>query len=178
MKKAQDLFEIHIDGLLKSAAKEGVEFADLLEAITRDAPAPMQWALRDLLDPIKTVKPLIERYRPQFYEWMLDNLLEAAPKNWKAAAQQAKALAKGRINAVKKRQEEATKEQDRLINEIAHLFDKPEKPGWGWTNPEIVQFLKRDFDYKASTIMQTVKREAAKFRKARKEQQASQYQSR
>lgn len=84
-------------------------------------------------------------------------------------------LAEGRKGAVKIRQEKATKKQELLINSIAALFDKPEKPGWGWSNPEIVQFLmKSNYGYADSVILQTVKREAAKYRKVRKEQQASQ----
>jgi hypothetical protein len=96
----------------------------------------------------------------------------------RASKQQDEALAKGRKEAVKKKQEIAAEKQVRLIKAIADLFDKPEKPGWGWSNPDIVEFLKPKFGYAASSIMQVVKREAAKFRKARKEQQASKFQNR
>jgi len=88
-------------------------------------------------------------------------------------------LAKGREGAVKKRQKMATEKQVLLINSIAALFDKPDKPGWGWSNPEIVQFLmKSDYGYAESVILQTVKLEAAKYRKARKEEQASKFMNR
>lgn len=85
-------------------------------------------------------------------------------------------LAKGRKDGVKKRQETAAEKQDRLNKAIEALFDTPEKPGWGWTNPEIVEFLmKSKYGYAESGILQAVKIEAAKHRKAKKEQLASKY---
>ncbi len=87
-----------------------------------------------------------------------------------------KNLEKGRPIGVKARQEKSAKKQTALIDAIKALFDKPEKPGWGWTNPQIVTFLKRsNYGYADSTLMGTVKSEAAKYRKARKAEQDSKY---
>lgn len=84
-------------------------------------------------------------------------------------------LAVGRAKAVEKRKETAAEKQERLSRAIADLFDAPGKPGWGWSNSEIVSFLKRGFDYADSTILAKVKTEAAKYRKGRKEEQARIY---
>jgi hypothetical protein len=87
-----------------------------------------------------------------------------------------KNLDKGRPIAVKARKEKSAKKQADLIEAIKALFDKPDKPGWGWTNPLIVDFLKKgNYGYADSTLMVEVKREAAKYRKARKEEQANKY---
>ena len=86
-----------------------------------------------------------------------------------------KILAEGRLEGVKKRQETAEEQQTRLVKAIADLFDKPDKPGWTWTNDRIAAFLVPTFNYTSGTILQTVKREAAKHRKARKDRQASQF---
>ena len=90
-----------------------------------------------------------------------------------AGLKQEQTLASGRLAGGKTRQETAKEKQATLTKAIADLFDKPEKPGWGWTNPEIGKFLKGTVGYADGTIMQAVKLDAAKFRKARKEQQAS-----
>ncbi len=90
-------------------------------------------------------------------------------------------LAKGRKDGVLKRQEKAKKKQAVLNSAIKDLFDKPENPGWGWTNDEIVVFLKQrnlGYGYADSSILTVVKREAAKYYKARKEEQACQFQKR
>lgn len=90
-------------------------------------------------------------------------------------------LAEGRPKGVLARQKKAKKRQTNLINAIESLFDTSEKPGWVWTNPEIVDFLKRtnnNYDYADSSILTVVKREVAKYRKARKEEQASKYPNR
>ncbi len=78
-------------------------------------------------------------------------------------------LAKGRKEGVLERQKKAEKNRAVLINAIKDLFDKPEKPGWGWMNDEIVKFLKKgNYGYADSSILTVVKREAAKHRKTRK----------
>ncbi len=88
-------------------------------------------------------------------------------------------LAKGRLVGVLARQKKAEKKQTDLINAIKSLFDKPDKPGWGWTNDEIAYFLmKGNYGYAENSILTVVKREAAKCRKARKEEQASKYPNR
>jgi hypothetical protein len=87
------------------------------------------------------------------------------------------ALAKGRDIGVKARKEKAKKNRTDLENAVVGLFDKPDKPGWGWTNSEIVKFLAPRFAgiYTSSTIAQTVKRIAVEHRKARKLRQAKQF---
>lgn len=93
-----------------------------------------------------------------------------------ALQSQKKNLAKGRPLGVVKRQKDAKRKQTDLINAIKALFDKPEKPGWVWTNPEIVTFLKKgNYGYADSTLLAKVKIETAKYRKARKAEQASKY---
>ncbi len=96
-----------------------------------------------------------------------------------ASLRQAMNLDKGRAKGVLARQKKAEKKKSDLINAIKALFDKPEKPGWGWTNDEIVVFLMRsDYSYAASSVLSVVKREAAKYSKTRKEEQASKYPNR
>lgn len=87
-------------------------------------------------------------------------------------------LAAGRIAGVKSRQKSGAEKQGQLIRAIGELFDKPEKPGWRWTNDEIVAFLRGSFHYAEATILKTVKREAAKCRKAGKLELASKFPSR
>ncbi len=78
-------------------------------------------------------------------------------------------LAKGRLDGVKTRKKTAKDKQSRLTKAIGDLFDKPDKPGWGWTNPEIVKFLKKgNYGYADSSIFTVVKREAAKHRRPEK----------
>lgn len=85
-------------------------------------------------------------------------------------------LAIGRKDGVKKRQKTADEKQALLIKAIAALFDNDNKPGWVWSNPDIVNFLKKgNYGYADSVILQTVKQEAAKYRKSRKEQLASKF---
>lgn len=80
-------------------------------------------------------------------------------------------LAEGRKKGVKERQKNAEDNKANLLKAISALFDNPEKPGWNWTNNEITEFLaKSSTAYKKNTIRQTVKREAARYRKARKEE--------
>lgn len=105
---------------------------------------------------------------------------EAAMRLIKGWRQKKNALADGRVKGVEARKKVATQNRTNLENAIAALFDKPEKPGWAWTNPQIVKFLEEKFTgvYTPGTVAQTVKREAAKFRKDRKQQLASQFLSR
>lgn len=88
-------------------------------------------------------------------------------------------LAKGRSQGVEARKKIAKENKDKLLTAISGLFDTPEKPGWNWTNDAITEFLKnRVPQYAESTILQTVKSEAARYRKAKKEEQASKYPNR
>ena len=87
-------------------------------------------------------------------------------------------LAKGRSQGVEARKKIAKENKDKLLTAISGLFDAPEKPGWNWTNNEITAFLKYKVPYAESTILQTVKREAARYRKDKKEEQASKYPNR
>lgn len=131
-----------------------------------------------------------DQLRLEYYERLLDDLLKdfseyfeqnkinkkIAEFEYSLYQQQEEALAAGRLKGVEKRQEIAKEKNDVLMKAIASLFDKPEKPGWGWSNPEIFQFLKKaNYGYKDNTLLQKVKLEAARYRKARKEQQASKY---
>lgn len=177
MTKANDLFEQHLEYLRTSAKEKGIHFADILDMVA-DAP-PGNVALAEMLlteSPDKRAAMIIKRYRIQFYGWLADEGARIADKLIEARNLQHKNLAKGRPLAVKARQEKSAKKQTDLIEAIKALFDKPEKPGWGWTNPEIVTFLKKgNYGYADTTLMGTVKIEAAKYRKARKEQQASKF---
>jgi len=111
-------------------------------------------------------------------EGMIRVLIRAYP-TIKAFKERGRILAKGRAKGVIARQEAAKDKQAKLIKAIADMFDKDEKPGWNWTNPEIAKFLKdKNLGYEYKSILQTVKREAARYRKARKERQASKYPSR
>lgn len=85
-------------------------------------------------------------------------------------------LTLGRPKGVKARQKIAKEKQTNLIEAIKGLFDKPDKPGWGWKNQDIVKFLSNgSYGYADSTLMVTVKKEAAKYRKERKTEQASKF---
>lgn len=95
-----------------------------------------------------------------------------------AYEQQKEILAGGRRDGVAARQKTAKENREKLEKAIADLFDKPGKPGWRLTNEQIVEFLAPHFSYKRSTILQIVKREAAKHRKREKFLQASQLQNR
>ncbi len=82
---------------------------------------------------------------------------------------------KVRPKGVLARQKIAEKKQALLNSAIKDLFDKPEKPGWRMTNEKIADFLVPCIHYKRSVILVAVKREAAKYRKAEKQKQASQF---
>lgn len=87
--------------------------------------------------------------------------------------QRQEALARGRIEGVKRRQEKAASKDERLMRAIAHLFDSDSKPGWHWTNKQIVDFLaQKGF---SGSLGGHVKREAAKYRKAKQQQLASKF---
>lgn len=74
----------------------------------------------------------------------------------------------GRQKGVEQRQKTAKENKTNLLKAISDLFDTPEKPGWNWTNNKISAFLKDKFQqYTEGTILQTVKREAARWRKTR-----------
>jgi len=89
---------------------------------------------------------------------------------------QTSALARGRAKAVDKRKAMAAERKDRLTRAIADLFDKPEKPGWIWSNPEIVTFLKTKGGFgRFYAVEAAVKKEAAKHRKDKKEELARKY---
>ncbi len=189
MKTAKELFEDHLQYLHKLAKEmDNVSFEDLLGAISE--PGGYQMMLGDLLAPDMLIIRMIERYRPTFYERLIYEqgkilndhwqIIKLNPEEVSAAIekvrQQKKNLAAGRMEGVRARQKKASKNQCDLNSAIAALFDTPEKPGWSWTNPEIVRFLKtRKFNYADGSILAAVKREAARYRKARKEQLASEF---
>lgn len=92
-----------------------------------------------------------------------------------AADKQQAILANGRRHGVIARQAKAEEKKMNILAAIKSLFDTPSKPGWGWTNAVIVQFLVRSLDYPSGTIEPHVKTQAAKYRKERKEEQARMY---
>ena len=105
----------------------------------------------------------------------IETLKDLAPAI-QAYEQQKLAMAKGRVDAVKVRKESAQQKHELVDKAIDSLFSTPEKPGWGCTDPQIVEYLQpRNFPGKTSSLKQRVKRIAAGHRKARKERQASQY---
>lgn len=86
-----------------------------------------------------------------------------------ASQKQKRNLAKGPEAAAAKRKADAKKKKAALLKAIEGMFDKPEKPGWNMTSPEIVNFLLKSgnpYGYAESVILVTVKKEAAKYRKA------------
>lgn len=83
-------------------------------------------------------------------------------------------LAMGPKQAAKDRKKKGDRKLADLTKAIGDLFDKPEKPGWGWGNQEIVDFLKKgNYGYAESTLLRHVKREVAICRKAQKTPLAS-----
>lgn len=86
-----------------------------------------------------------------------------------AFSKRQQALALGRQLGVLKRQNKGKERRDKLTEAIAHLFDKPDKPGWRQTNEQITDFLVPRFPaYKRSTISRHVNSVAAKYREAGK----------
>jgi hypothetical protein len=79
--------------------------------------------------------------------------------------QQKEVLAQGRLAGVAARQTNAQHKKEALLKAIADLFDKPDKPGWRWTNKQITDYLKPRFPYARSTTMRLVNLEVAKLRK-------------
>lgn len=190
MTSARKLFEDHLQSLRELATKmENVSFEDVLGAISK--PSGHTMMLSDLLaDQDTRINKMIEWYRPMFYERLIDEQVKILNDRWpiiklkpeevsaaiKKVREQQENLAAGRKKGVLARQEKASKNQSDLNSAIAALFDTPEKPGWIWSNPQIVRYLKKhNFEYADSTILAAVKREKAMYRKARKEQQDSEF---
>lgn len=152
---------------------------------------PSVIAIRDKVSELKMMAALLIKDDGGTWDWfsayrrMLHSRIPEARKagalgalleNWdkiRAHDQQQAALANGRKKGVEKRKEVAAEKQRALTKAISDLFDVPDKPGWGWGNQEIVSFLKRNFNYTDGTILAKVKKEVAKYRKARREDQAS-----
>ena len=188
MTKALDLFAKHLEYLRKEAERKGIHFSEILSMVADDPPAKVlrKEAKLSLHD---RVEPIIQRYLPQFYEFLANEFAEINQDQWEmlklnrkvvnaalnAHNKQKAELDIGRKKGVEKRRATATERQRVLAEAIRQLFDKPEKPGWGWSNDEIVSFLKPKINYKESTILAKVKKDAAMYRKARKERQAREF---
>ena len=79
-----------------------------------------------------------------------------------------KNLKDGRTKGTEFRKEKSTKNKAKLEKSIEDLFSDPTKPGWQWTNVEIVIYISKfNKDYKQSTILNVVTKVAAKCRKNR-----------
>lgn len=189
MVTANELFTGHLDKLKEMAAQNEIQLGSLLSGLLKKE----RNVLADLVNEGASTTELTQKYKLRYYEDLLNDCLSLIEnKLWPQAklseTNQAKLneaeaviatrnanLAKGRPEGVKARQAKAEKKKKNILAAIAGLFDKPEKPGWGWTNSEIVGFLVSSLGYSEGTISPTVKREAAKYRKARKEEQARKY---
>ncbi|MBI5922030.1 MAG: hypothetical protein HY847_10355 [Betaproteobacteria bacterium] len=101
----------------------------------------------------------------------------AQHENIEAARKLKENLAKGPRKAAENRTSEANDRNKLLERAINELFDKPDKPGWVWTNTEITSYLCCQSTIKSgkSAIAARVKTKAAEFRKRRKELLANQY---
>lgn len=82
-------------------------------------------------------------------------------------------LGEGRLKGVESRKASAAKRRNTVEKAIDDLFDAPHKPGWRMTNDDITDFLvKRLPFYTSNSMLQHVKRIAAKWRATEKEHQA------
>ena len=89
-----------------------------------------------------------------------------AIKEWKIRSN----LKKGPVAAARKRIEKAAPKQATLDKAINDLFDKPEKPGWGMTNPQITDYLMKrgGYGYTIKTVRVKVNKLAAEHREKRR----------
>jgi hypothetical protein len=189
MRTAREVFERHLESLRTLAREKDVHLADVLFTLVRGVPLSELSRLSGT--PNERYAALVNLYQTQFYEWLADEYIKTAgelsrmpmlndkkvSEAFKIAKQQNANLATGRPKGVKARQDTAKHNQQNLKKAIDDLFDSPEKRGWRMSNEEITSFLCRLFDdtYQRGTILQSVKREAARHRKAEKERQASEF---
>lgn len=107
-----------------------------------------------------------------FHEFLIEHANDKkwmtieAIKEWKIRSN----LKKGPIEAAKKRTEEAALRRATLDKAINALFDKPEKPGWGMTNPQITDYLmeRGGYGYTIKTVRGKVNKLAAEHREKRR----------
>lgn len=107
-----------------------------------------------------------------FHEFLIEHAIEKkhmtieAIKEWKIRSN----LKKGPIEAAKKRTEKAAPKRATLDKAINDLFDKPEKPGWGMTNPQITAYLMKQggYGYEKTTVHERVKTLARDHRAERR----------
>ena len=192
-KFSQKVFNGRLDKLLDIAEETNCHLVDLLDKFVIST---KEQRLTDALQtPNERLPILINRYRPQFYELILNALYDvltagdvdilsigtkAISKALKAEEARAKVLAeKARPAARKKRKENAEAAHNGIKKAIKDLFMTKGEPrferiAWGWLNKPktLIEWLgKREIGtgYKATTLYDLVKTELKIYKKIKSE---------